>query len=68
MKQSLNFLLQTLRDIDLRAKRETMEHYRAMILYVERAVEFVTSATLVDFVIQDRRHEADLKNALGPRD
>ncbi|HEX6281882.1 MAG TPA: hypothetical protein VFZ67_06605 [Nitrososphaera sp.] len=44
-----------------------MEHHRAMILHVERAVEFVTSATLVDFVIQHRRHEADLKNALGPR-
>ena len=64
MEQSLDYLIQTLLGIELRAKQETMEHYRATILAAECAAEFVTSATLVDIVTQGRRHKADLKDAL----
>jgi hypothetical protein len=64
MEQSLYFLIQTLLGIELRAKQETMKHYRATILHAEHAAEFVTSATLVDIVKQGQRREADLKDAL----
>ena len=64
MEQSLDYLIQTLLGIELRAKQETMEHYRATILPAKHAAEFVTSATLVDIVTQGQRHEADLKDAL----
>ena len=64
MEQSLDFSIQTLLDIELRAKQETMEHYRATILRAEHAAEFVTSATLVDIVTRGQCHEADLKDAL----
>lgn len=64
MEQSLDFSVQTLLDIKLRAKQETMEHYRATILHADHATEFVTSATLVDIVTQGQRREADLKDAL----
>ena len=65
MEQSLDFSIQTLLDIELRAKQETMEHYQATILHAEHAAEFVSSATLVDIVALGERHEADLKDALG---
>lgn len=64
MKQSLDFLVQTLLGIELRAKQETMEHYRATILHAEHAAEFVTSATLADIVTREQHREADLKDAL----
>ena len=61
MEQSLDFSAHTLLDIKLRAKQETMEHYRATILHADHATEF---ATLVDIVTQGQRREADLKDAL----
>ena len=64
MEQSLDILVQTLLGIELRAKQETVEHYRATILHAEHAAEFVTSATLVDIVTRGQCHEADLKDAL----
>lgn len=65
MEQSLNFLIQTLLGMELRAKEETMEHYRATVFFpAEHAAEFVTSATLVDIVTRGQCHEADLKDAL----
>ncbi|HKH86970.1 MAG TPA: hypothetical protein VKA40_10510 [Nitrososphaera sp.] len=50
--------------MELRAKEETMEHYRATVFPAEHAAEFVTSATLVDIVTRGQCHEADLKDAL----
>jgi hypothetical protein len=67
MEQSLNFLVQPLVDIELIAKQETMEHYQATILHVERTAEFVSSATLVDIVTRAQRHEVDLKDGLTQR-
>jgi hypothetical protein len=64
MEQSLDYLIQTLLSIELRAKQETMEHYRAMILHAEYAGEFLTSATLVNIVTQEQRRESDLKDVL----
>jgi hypothetical protein len=64
MEQSLDILVQTLLGIELRAKQETVEHYRATILHAEHAAEFVTSAILVDVVTRGQRREADLKDAL----
>jgi hypothetical protein len=65
MKPSLDFLVQTLLDIQLRADQETMWHYGATILQAEYAAEFGTSATLMDIVTQDQCHEVHLKDALG---
>jgi hypothetical protein len=64
MEQSLDFLVQTLLDIESRAKQETMEDYQARIVHTEHAAEFVTSATLADIVTQGQRCEVDLKDAL----
>jgi hypothetical protein len=65
MEQSLDFSIQTLLDIELRAKQETTEHYRATILHAEHTAKFVTSATLVDVATQGQQHrEADLKHSL----
>ena len=64
MEQSLDFLVQTLIGIELRAKQETMEHYRATILHAEHAARFIVSATLMDIVTQGQRRESDLKDAL----
>lgn len=64
MEQSLDFLIQTLLGMELRAKEETMEHYRVTVFPAEHAAEFVTSATLVDIVTRGQCHEADLKDAL----
>ncbi len=64
MEQSLDYLNQTLLGIELRAKQETMEHYRMTILRAEHAARFVASATLVDIVTQGQRRESDLKDAL----
>lgn len=67
MERSLDFSVQTLLDMELRAKQETMEHYRATILHAEHAAEFVTYATLVDIVTQWEHSEADLKQHLTER-
>jgi hypothetical protein len=64
MEQSLDFLVQTLLNIHLRAKQETMGHYRATVLQAGHAAELVTSATLVNIVIQDKRHEVEIKDTL----
>jgi hypothetical protein len=64
MEQSLDFSIQTLLDIELRAKQETMEHYRATILRAEHAAEFVASAISVGVVTQGQHREADLKHSL----
>jgi hypothetical protein len=63
MKQSLDFLVQTLLDIELRDKEETMEEHEATILYAEHADEFVASATLADIITRGQYREADLKGA-----
>ena len=65
MKHSLDyFLIQTLPDIQLRAKQETMGHYRTTILSAAHAAEFTTSETsLVDIVTHGQRHESELKDA-----
>ena len=67
MKQSLDFLVQTLLDIDLRSEQETMEHYPVMIIQTGHAAEFVRSAKLMDIVTQEMRHEVGLNDALGLR-
>jgi bacterioferritin len=63
MKQSLDFLVQTPLDIELRANQETIEDYQATVLHAEYADEFVASAILADIVTWAQRHEADLKDA-----
>jgi hypothetical protein len=67
MKQSLDFLVQTLLDIDLRSEQETIEHYPAMIIETRHAAEFVRSAKLLDVVTQDMHYEVGLNDALGLR-
>jgi hypothetical protein len=62
MEQYLNFLVQTLVDVELRAKQETMENYQLTILHEEHTAEFVSSATLVDIVTWAQHHEVDLKD------
>ena len=63
MEQSLDFLVQTLLDIELRNKQETMEEHQATILYAEHADEFVASVTLEDIITRGQRLEVDLKVA-----
>ncbi len=65
MERSLDFLIQTLLDIELRDKQETMEEHQATILYAEHADEFVASETLADLITRGERREADIKDAFG---
>jgi hypothetical protein len=71
MKQSLDFLVQTAQDIDLRAEQEEIiKHYleRRRILQAERVGEFTLCAKLRDIIItQEQDHEIDLRNAVEPR-
>jgi bacterioferritin (cytochrome b1) len=67
MKQSLDFLVQTLLDIDLRSEQETMEHYPVTIVQTGYAAESVRSAKLTDIVTQEMRHEVGLNDGLGLR-
>jgi bacterioferritin (cytochrome b1) len=67
MKESLNFLVQTLLDSDLRSEQETMEPYRVLIIQTGHATEFVRSPKLMDIVTQEQRHEVGLNDALGLR-
>jgi hypothetical protein len=62
MKQSLDFLVKTSLDIELRANQETMEDYQVTIIHAEHAEEFVTSATLADIVTWGQHRGADLKD------
>ncbi len=64
MEQSLDFLVQTLLDIELRDKQETMEEHQATILYAEHTDAFVASATLADIVTRGQRHEAGPKGCI----
>jgi hypothetical protein len=64
MEYSLNCLIQTLIDIQLRAKQETMGYCRTTILDAEHATEYMISArSLADIVTHGQRHESDLKDA-----
>jgi hypothetical protein len=63
MEQSLDFLVQTLLDIELRDKQETMEEHQATILYAEHADEFAASVTLADIITRGQHLEVDLKVA-----
>ncbi len=64
MEQSLDFLVQTLLEVELRDKQETMEEHQATtILYAEHADEFVASVTLADIITRGQRLEVDLKVA-----
>ena len=65
MKQSLDFLVQTLLDIDLRSEQETMEHYPVMIIQTGLTAGFVRSAKLMDIVTQEQRHDLGLNDAHG---
>jgi hypothetical protein len=66
MEQSLDFLVQKLLDICLRAERETMERYLETILRAEYAAELVRSAQLKDIIIaQEQRRETAVKDAFG---
>lgn len=66
MEQSLDFLVQKLLDIDLRAEQVTMERYRETILRAEYAAELVRSAKLMDIIIAlEQRRETALKDAIG---
>ena len=73
MKQSLDFLVQTGQEIDLRAEQEEIiKHYRGRrkrILRVGRAGRFAPSAKLRDTIIaQEQDHEIeDLRGAVGLR-
>lgn len=72
MKQSLDFLVQTGQEIDLRAEQEEIiKHYRERrrILQVGRAGGFASSAKLRDTIIaQEQDHEIeDLRGAVGLR-
>jgi hypothetical protein len=62
MEQSLDFLVQTPLDIELRANQETMEDYQVTIIHAEHAEELVTSATLADIVRWGQHRGADLKD------
>ncbi len=64
MEQSLDFLIQTLLDIELRGKQETMEEHQANILYAEHADDSVASVTLADIITRGQCREVDLKVAL----
>ncbi len=63
MEQSLDFLVQTLLDIELRGKQETMEEHQATIVYAEHTHEFVASVTLADIITRGQRLEVNLKVA-----
>ena len=63
MKQSLDFLVQTQLDIDLRPEQETMEHYLVMIIQIGHVAGFVRSAKLIDIVTEEQRHEVGLNDA-----
>ena len=63
MERSLDFLVQTPLDIELRANQETMEDYQVTIIHAEHAEEFVASTTLADIVIRGQHRGADLKDA-----
>jgi hypothetical protein len=66
MEQSLDFLVQKLLDICLRAERETMERYLETILRAEYAAELVRSAKLKDIIIaQEQRRETAVNDAFG---
>jgi bacterioferritin len=68
MKQSLDFLVQTAQDIDLRAEQEEIiKHYQEMrrILQAERVGEFTLK--LRDIITQEQDHEIDLRNAVELR-
>jgi hypothetical protein len=66
MEQSLDFLVQKLLDIYLRAERETMERYLETILRAEYAAELVLSAKLKDIIIaQEQRRETAVNDAFG---
>ena len=65
MEQCFDFLAQLLSDNGLRAEEQTMEHHRETILQTEHAAEFARVTKLMDVVVQEDRHEADLKDALG---
>jgi hypothetical protein len=62
MERSLDFLVQTPLDIELRANQETMEDYQVTIIHAEHAEEFVVSATLADIVTRGQHRGADLKD------
>ncbi|MDF2728119.1 MAG: hypothetical protein K0S84_1662 [Nitrososphaera sp.] len=62
MERSLDFLVQTPLDIELRANQETMEDYQVTIIHAEHAEEFVASATLADIVTRGQHRGADLKD------
>jgi bacterioferritin (cytochrome b1) len=64
MKQSLDFSVQMLLDIDLRSEQQTMYHYRVMIIQVGHKAEFVRSAKLINVVTQEQRHEVGLNDDL----
>jgi hypothetical protein len=68
MKQSLDFLVQTAQDIDLRAEQEEIiKHYQEMrrILQAERVGEFTLK--LRDIITQEQDHEIHLRNAVELR-
>jgi bacterioferritin len=70
MKQSLDFMVQTAQEIDLRAEQEEIiKHYQESrrILKAECASEFAFSAKLRDIITQEQDHEIDLRNAVEPR-
>jgi bacterioferritin len=70
MKQSLDLLVQTAQEIDLRAEQEEIiKHYqeRRRILKAERAGEFALCAKLRDIIITQQDHEIDLRNAVELR-
>jgi hypothetical protein len=64
MKQSLDFSVQMLLDIDLRSEQQTMYHYQVMIIQVGHKAEFVRSAKLINVVTQEQRHEVGLNDDL----
>lgn len=65
MEQSLDFLVQTLLDIELRGKQETMDEHQVTIVYAEHTheFEFVASVTLANIITRGQHHEVDLKGA-----
>jgi bacterioferritin len=70
MKQSLDFLVQRVQEIDLGSEQEEIiKHYREKtILQAECAGEFAPFAKLRNIIIaQEQDHEIDLKDAIGLR-
>jgi hypothetical protein len=65
MEQSLDFLVQKLLDIYLRAELETMERYLETMLRAY-AAELMRSAKLKDIIIaQEQRRETAVNDAFG---